>query len=97
MADKHGGKRKGAGRKPKADEVKIIESMDAVGVPEKFWELLWKKCEKGDVQALKLWANYRFGMPRQAIDHTTGGEPIGPVTIKAILPATSKRLKQDDE
>ena len=70
-----------AGRKPKADELKLIEQMDAVAVPEKLWIKLWQKCEKGDVNAIKLWLNYRFGMPQQSIDHTTKGESIAPTII----------------
>jgi NADPH-dependent ferric siderophore reductase len=77
MAGK-GGYTPGSGRKPKADEIKIIEQMDAVAVPEHAWKALWNKCEEGDTQAIKTWLNYRFGMPKQKIDHTTGGEKIGP-------------------
>jgi hypothetical protein len=56
------------GRRPKADEIKIIEQMDAVAAPESAWRALWAKCQEGDTQALKTWLNYRFGMPRQSVD-----------------------------
>jgi hypothetical protein len=72
----NGGKREGAGRKPKADEIKIIEQMDAIAVPELAWKKLWLLCENGDSQALKLWLSYRFGMPRQSVDLTTQGDKI---------------------
>jgi NADPH-dependent ferric siderophore reductase len=67
MADgrKNNGGHKTAGRKPKADEIHIIEQMDAVAAPKEVWEKLWALCESGDVQALKTWVNYRFGMPKQ--------------------------------
>lgn len=74
----NGGPRPGAGRKPKADEIKLIESMDAIAVPEQAWKALWAKCQKGDTQAIKTWLNYRFGMPRQNVDVTTQGEKISP-------------------
>jgi hypothetical protein len=77
MAGK-GGYNPGSGRKPKADEIKIIESMDAIAVPEQAWDALWKKCEQGDTQAIKTWLNYRFGMPKQQVDVTTQGEKLGP-------------------
>lgn len=77
MAGK-GGATPGAGRKPKADEIQVIESMDAVAVPEKAWRALWAKCEEGDTQAIKTWLNYRFGMPKQAVDVTSQGEKIAP-------------------
>lgn len=72
----NGGYRDGAGRKPKADEIKIIESMDAVAVPEEAWKALWNRCKDGDTQAIKTWLNYRFGMPKQQIDVTTQGDKI---------------------
>lgn len=74
----NGGARPGAGRKPKADEIKLIESMDAIAVPEQAWKALWAKCQEGDTQAIKTWLNYRFGMPRQNVDVTTQGEKISP-------------------
>ena len=75
---KNGGARIGAGRKPKIEEIKIIEQMDAICVPEKIWEALLMKCAQGDTNALKLWLSYRFGLPKQQIDVTSNGEKIAP-------------------
>lgn len=75
---KNGGARPGAGRKPKADEIAIIEQMDAVAVPSQAWQELWNKCVEGDTQAIKTWLNYRFGMPKQKVDVTTDGEKLTP-------------------
>jgi hypothetical protein len=36
------GARAGAGRKPKADEIKLIETMDAIAVPDTVWKMLYK-------------------------------------------------------
>lgn len=80
MAGK-GGRTPGAGRKPKADEIKIIEQMDAVAAPAEAWQALWDKCEEGDVQAIKTWLNYRFGMPKQNLDVTTAGDKLGPQIV----------------
>ncbi len=77
MAGK-GGFIKGSGRKPKADEIKLIESMDAIAVPEDAWRALWARCQAGDTIAIKTWLNYRFGMPRQSIDVTSQGDKITP-------------------
>jgi hypothetical protein len=74
----NGGARLGAGRKPKAEEIKIIEQMDAIAVPEDAWRALWDKCQDGDIQAIKTWLNYRFGMPKQQIDVTTQGDKVTP-------------------
>jgi hypothetical protein len=78
MNNGHGGARLGGGRKPKADEIKIIEQMDAIAVPEDAWRALWEKCQEGDIQAIKCWLNYRFGMPKQVVDVTTLGEKVTP-------------------
>jgi len=67
----HGGKRKGAGRKPKADEVKMIERMDAVLTPTEVWQKLADKVKEKDVQAIKTWLGYRFGMPKQTVDQNS--------------------------
>lgn len=75
---KNGGARIGAGRKPKIQEIKVIEQMDAVSVPSVIWEALLQKCKEGDTSALKLWLSYRFGMPKQQLDITTNGESIAP-------------------
>ncbi len=73
-----GGKRDGSGRKPKVQEVKLVESMDAIAVPDEIWKALLYKCQQGDTGALKLWLSYRYGLPRQQLDITTNGESIAP-------------------
>ena len=75
---KNGGARPGAGRKPKIQEIKIIEQMDAISVPEEIWKALLYKCQEGDTAAIKLWLSYRFGLPKQQIDVTTNGQNIAP-------------------
>ena len=67
---KNNGGNKNAGRKPKADEIKLIETMDKVLVPVKVWEALAKRVKDGDVNASKTWLSYRYGMPKQVIEQT---------------------------
>lgn len=71
-----GGKRIGAGRKPKAEEISTIEAMDAVMVPSEAWQLLADVAATGDVQAIKLWLSYRVGVPKQTIDMDVKGEIV---------------------
>lgn len=73
-----GGPRPNSGRPPKIQEVKLIEQMDRICVPQKIWEALLYKCQEGDTAALKLWLSYRFGLPKQQIDITSNGENIAP-------------------
>jgi hypothetical protein len=78
---KNNGGNKNAGRKPKIDEIKVIEQMDAIAVPAQAWRALWVKVEEGDIQAIKTWLSYRFGMPKQQLDVTSGGEKVtAPIT-----------------
>ena len=73
-----GGPRPNSGRPPKILEIKLIEQMDAIAVPDEIWKALLYKCKEGDTAALKLWLSYRFGMPKQQIDVTSNGENIAP-------------------
>ena len=75
---KNGGKREGAGRPPKILEVKLIEQMDRIAVPDEIWKALLYKIKEGDTAAIKLWLSYRLGLPKQQIDVTTNGESIAP-------------------
>jgi hypothetical protein len=97
---KNGGARLGAGRKPKIEEIKIIEQMDAICVPEKIWEALLMKCAQGDTNALKLWLSYRFGLPKQQIDVTSNGEKIAPPIQwigKRVAIEQAKIIQDDDD
>lgn len=61
-----------AGRKPKAEELKIIEKMDNIGDSEEILASLYALAERGNIHAIKLWLSYRYGMPKQTIDqHNT--------------------------
>jgi len=73
---KNNGGHKTAGRKPKADEIKMIERMDAILVPDSAWKALADKVKEGDTQAIKTWLAYRYGQPKQSVDHTTNGKEI---------------------
>ena len=97
---KRGGPRPNSGRPPKIQEVKLIEQMDALAVPEQIWNALLFKCQQGDTQALKLWLSYRFGLPKQQIDVTTNGEKIAPpiqwIGRNAAIEA-AKVISEEDE
>ena len=97
---KNGGARLGAGRKPKIEEIKIIEQMDAICVPEKIWEALLYKCQQGDTNALKLWLSYRFGLPKQQIDITSNGDKIAPPIQwigKRVAIESAKLVSEEEE
>ena len=66
----NGGHPTNGGRKPKIDEIKLIETMDAVLAPVSAWTALSLKVEEGDVQAIKTWLGYRYGLPKQIVEQT---------------------------
>lgn len=74
MEDKrkgNGGARPNSGRLKKDEVISLIESMDAILVPEKVWKALAEKVKENDVNATKVWLSYRYGMPKQTIDQIT--------------------------
>lgn len=73
---KNGGKRPGAGRKPKADEIKLIERLDKAIDKDKAMEKLKELVYDGEFKALQLYFNYRYGKPREKMS----------VTIKEDIP-----------
>lgn len=85
----NGGARQGAGRKSKADEILMIEQMDAILAPKIVWEKLAKLVKESDHNAIKTWLSYRVGMPKQAIQHSghiaQSEDPITPEIAKQIL------------
>ncbi len=68
MSDKHGGVRKGAGRPAKADEVKLIERLDAIIDKDEAIGKLGELVAKGDMRAVQLYLSYRYGKPKESVD-----------------------------
>ena len=79
---RNGGVRPNSGRKPKADELKLIERMDSILAPDDVWIKVADLVLMGDAQAIKLWVEYRYGKAKQSIDHTSEGEKmVAPVIV----------------
>ena len=53
-----------AGRKPKADELKIIETLDADIDADHVVRQLKELIDAGNMQAIKLYFEYRYGKPK---------------------------------
>lgn len=67
----NGGARTNSGRLKKDELISLIDTMDAILVPEEVWSALALRIEQKDVNAIKTWLQYRYGMPKQVIDQTT--------------------------
>lgn len=62
----NGGKREGAGRKPKADELQLIERLTPLD--DIAFDALKDGITKKDYRYVKLYYEYRFGKPRETKD-----------------------------
>ena len=65
----NGGKRENSGRLKKNEVISMVEQMDKRLIPETLWDSLAKLVESNDIQAIKTWLGYRYGMPKQTIDN----------------------------
>jgi hypothetical protein len=76
MADgrKNNGGHKTAGRKPKAEEQKLIERLTPLA--DSAHAALRDAVQAGEQWAVKLFFEYFYGKPKQSTDITTNGESI---------------------
>lgn len=58
--------------------------MDAVMAPVSAWTALSLKVEEGDVQAIKTWLGYRYGLPKQIVEQTNLNVDAGKLTDEEI-------------
>ena len=71
---KRGGKRAGAGRKPKAEEQQLIEMLDKHIDRDDVFQVLKRKIKDGDFKAIQLYFNYLYGKPKETKDVTINTE-----------------------
>ena len=76
---KHGGARKGAGRKAKADEQELIEKLSAYN--DTSHEKLKDAVDAGEQWAIKMYFEYFYGKPNQTINHKNNGEGFETTTL----------------
>ena len=77
---KHGGARQGAGRKPKEDELKIIERLDNIIESEDALNSLKELIKDKNFNAIKLYFEYRFGKPKETIENINKNYDAGKLT-----------------
>jgi len=78
--NKHGGARQGAGRKPKDEELKIIERLDNVIESEDAIKSLKQLIKDNNFNAIKLYFEYRFGKPKETIENINKNYDAGKLT-----------------
>jgi len=82
-----------AGRKPKDEELKIVERLDNIINQDEAIHKLKELIEKGNLQAIKLYLQYRYGQPKEQIDvttETTGGIDFNELVKYVETPADVK-------
>jgi len=81
MANGHGGKRPGAGRKPKADELKLIEKLSPLETEA--FNQLEKGIKSGSFPHLKIYFEYMYGKPNTNLN-VDGGLDIALREFKLV-------------
>ena len=71
---KNNGGNKNAGRKPKAEEQKLVEKLSPL--EPKAYQALENAIEDDQSWAVKIFFEYMYGRPKQAVDITSGGEKM---------------------
>lgn len=67
----NGGARKGAGRKSKANELKLAEQIKKAGGPDaegKLWKKIWKQANDGSYNHQRMISEYLYGKPKETKD-----------------------------
>ena len=88
--ENRGGMRLGSGRKSKAHEQKLIEKLDNVIEEDEVLGTLKQLIVNGDLRAVQLYFNYRYGKPKDSVDLNTSGEGLG-VNFKELIAAIKKK------
>lgn len=70
----NGGRREGAGRKSKSEEMQLIEMLNKHIDKDKAIKVLKEKIDEGDFKALQLYMNYMYGKPKETKDVTINAE-----------------------
>lgn len=91
---RNNGGHKTAGRKSKAEEIKLIEKLTPMA--DDAYKALREGIKEGSFPFVKLFFEYYAGKPKESVDITTGNEPIGNTITKeeaaAILAAVEKSI-----
>lgn len=72
---KNGGARPGAGRKSKAEEMGLTQTMDNIGSTEDVLKAIYEAATKGkNLEAQKVWMAYYYGKPKESVTIDAGIE-----------------------
>lgn len=86
---KRGGRRPGAGRKPKVKEQELIEKLTPY--ENQAIKKLSEAIEQGAPWAIKLFMEYRYGKPIQRVESQHEFKDSQAVTMEDVLRAKTKK------
>ena len=77
MENKRGGKREGAGRKSKSEEMQLVEMLNKHIDKDEAIQKLKAMINNGDFKAIQLYMNYLYGKPKETKDISiTSEQPL---------------------
>ncbi len=77
MENKRGGKREGAGRKSKSEEMQLVEMLNKHIDKDEAIKKLKAMIDEGDFKAIQLYMNYLYGKPKETKDISiTSEQPL---------------------
>ena len=77
MENNRGGKREGAGRKSKSEEMELVEMLNKHIDKDEAILKLKLMIDTGDFKAIQLYMNYMYGKPKETKDITlTSEQPL---------------------
>ena len=84
----NGGARKGAGRKPKIDEIKMIERLTPMA--DDAYKALHEGIKSGSVHFVKLFFEYYAGKPKQIVEAEVKADDVTRSVLEFI------KIKDDE-
>jgi len=77
MESKRGGKREGAGRKSKSEEMELVAMLNKHIDKDEAIKKLKVMIDEGDFKAIQLYMNYMYGKPKETKDISiTSEQPL---------------------
>ena len=77
MESKRGGKREGAGRKSKSEEMELVGMLNKHIDKDEAIKKLKVMIDEGDFKAIQLYMNYMYGKPKETKDISiTSEQPL---------------------
>lgn len=96
MANGHGGKRTGAGRKTKAETLQLDKLLEDCATDDDIKELfrvLVRNGKRGNINATMAFLSYKYGKPKERLEHS--GDKDNPLIIKIVRASNARNADSD--